>query len=199
MNHSKEEPLFSSKIPARGQSLVELAITLPFLLILFLGMTEVGYYMYATIAVHNTAREAARVAAKEPQFSTNTIDMWASKVMTDVLQSASASFLAPSGKDDTVIVTHLLTDSSGTITTCESKSAIWPDTGAPGADTSRFTCADLQTLINQMPSTIGSGFEQDEFILVEYYHHHYPIIGLTVVMPQGVELYSYTVMRVIGQ
>jgi len=199
MNSQQEQTIPSQKRPARGQSLVEMAITLPFLLILFLGMTEVGYYMFATISVHNTAREAARVAAKEPQFSNNTIDDWATMVMTDVLKSATASFLNPSGDDDTVIVTHITTDSSGTITTCESKSAIWLDTGTPGPDSSRFTCADLQALVDQIPTTLGTNFEQDEFILVEYYHHHYPVIGLTVVMPQGVQLYSYTVMRVIGQ
>ena len=53
-----------------GQSLVEIALTLPLLLITLLGTVDVGRaYMYTT-AVTNAAREAAYYAAKTPGATT---------------------------------------------------------------------------------------------------------------------------------
>lgn len=183
----------------RGQSLVEVAIALPFLLILFLGMVEVVYYMHATITVHNTAREAARVGAKESPYDTKPINDWATLVISNVVQSATASYLSPTSADDTVVVTRITADDVGSLTYCESQSANWPADSNPGPDSTRFSCSQLQTMIAQMPGDLGSSFEDDDFIIVEYFHHHYPIIGLTVVAPDGVTLYSYSAMRIIGQ
>lgn len=44
----------------RGQSLVEIALILPALLILFLGIAEVGFYLYVHVQVANAARAGAR-------------------------------------------------------------------------------------------------------------------------------------------
>lgn len=47
-----------------GQSLVELAITLPVLLLLFLGLIELGMAMRANLVLNNAVREAARLAGR---------------------------------------------------------------------------------------------------------------------------------------
>ncbi len=44
----------------RGQSLVEIALILPVILILFLGIAEVGFILYAHVQVANATREGAR-------------------------------------------------------------------------------------------------------------------------------------------
>jgi Flp pilus assembly protein TadG len=44
----------------RGQSLVEAALVLPILLILFLGIAEVGFFLFAQVQVANATREGAR-------------------------------------------------------------------------------------------------------------------------------------------
>lgn len=44
----------------RGNSLVEVALALPVLLILFLGIVEVGFILLAHVQVANAAREGAR-------------------------------------------------------------------------------------------------------------------------------------------
>lgn len=44
----------------KGQSLVEIALILPIVLILFLGLTEVGFFLYSHVQVANAAREGAR-------------------------------------------------------------------------------------------------------------------------------------------
>ena len=44
----------------RGQSLVEVALIIPALLILFLGIAELGFYLYTHVQVANATREGAR-------------------------------------------------------------------------------------------------------------------------------------------
>ncbi len=184
---------------SRGQSLVELAITLPFLLVLFLGSVEVSYYMFAANTVHNTAREAARRAARESRYDTITISQWATIVGNKLDQSASSSFLKPTSAADTAIVTHFKSDSLGNLTTCESATVIWPSDNAAGTDPSLISCADLATKLTNMTATLGTTLSDDDFIVVEYYHRHTPIIGLTIVSPNGVTIYSSSIMRIIGQ
>ncbi|CZQ80850.1 Hypothetical protein Tpal_126 [Trichococcus palustris] len=47
----------------RGQSLVEIALVLPILLILILGSMDVGWLLYAKISVAEAAREGARAVS----------------------------------------------------------------------------------------------------------------------------------------
>jgi hypothetical protein len=49
--------------PARGQSLVEVALILPILSVLLMGIIEFGFLLYAHVQVANAAREAARAAS----------------------------------------------------------------------------------------------------------------------------------------
>ena len=55
---------------ARGQSLVETAITLPVVLLLALGVTDIGRAFYYREAVGNSVRQALRVAVSQSQQST---------------------------------------------------------------------------------------------------------------------------------
>ena len=47
-------------VTERGNSLVEMALMLPVCLILFLGIIEVGFLLFAHVQVANAAREGAR-------------------------------------------------------------------------------------------------------------------------------------------
>ncbi len=49
-----------------GQSLVELAISLPVLLLIVLGLADVGRAFYYTSAITNAAREGAIFASRQP-------------------------------------------------------------------------------------------------------------------------------------
>jgi Flp pilus assembly protein TadG len=53
----------------RGQSLVEIALCLPILLLLVLGTVDVGRIYATKIAMTNAAREAAAFAARNPQVA----------------------------------------------------------------------------------------------------------------------------------
>lgn len=61
-----------SRRPARshGQSLVEAAVTLPFILLLALGVTDIGRAFYYREAVTNATRQALRVAVSQGQQAT---------------------------------------------------------------------------------------------------------------------------------
>src|SRR5712692_3524896 len=54
----------------RGQSLVETAITLPVILLLALGVTDIGRAFYFREAVGNSVRQALRVAVSPDQHAT---------------------------------------------------------------------------------------------------------------------------------
>jgi Flp pilus assembly protein TadG len=53
-------PTQKSLLKGQGQSLVEIALVLPIVLILFLGLAEVGFFLYSHVQVANAAREGAR-------------------------------------------------------------------------------------------------------------------------------------------
>ena len=51
-----------------GQSFVELALIIPFLLLLIAGLVEVGFFMYTYLTVLDLTREAARFASLRDPF-----------------------------------------------------------------------------------------------------------------------------------
>src|ERR1700688_1288841 len=54
-----------------GQSLVEVALMLPFLLLLVLGVIEIGRYAYVSILVANAARAGAAYGSQSPFTAAN--------------------------------------------------------------------------------------------------------------------------------
>ncbi len=58
----------------RGQSIVELALLLPFLVLLTLGTIELGYYVYTYSELENATRRASEAAAKTPPWTEQTCD-----------------------------------------------------------------------------------------------------------------------------
>ena len=54
----------------RGNSLVETALVLPVVLILFLGIVEVGFFLFAHVQVANATREGARYGSLCRQYGT---------------------------------------------------------------------------------------------------------------------------------
>ncbi len=54
----------------RGQSLVEMALLLPLLLVVLFGIIDLGYIVYSYATLRQAAREAAEVASVAPPFYT---------------------------------------------------------------------------------------------------------------------------------
>lgn len=55
----------------RGQSMVEMALILPAILVLFLGIIDFGWYLYNYVALDNAARRGAEQAVKEAPLPAN--------------------------------------------------------------------------------------------------------------------------------
>jgi Flp pilus assembly protein TadG len=58
-----------------GQSIVELAVTLPLLLLMFLGTVELGQVCYGAINVSNAAKAAAQYGAQDTNTAVQTGNM----------------------------------------------------------------------------------------------------------------------------
>ncbi len=58
----------------RGQSIVELALILPFLVVITLGTMELGYYIFTYSELENATRRASEAAAKTPPWTEQSCD-----------------------------------------------------------------------------------------------------------------------------
>jgi hypothetical protein len=72
MNNRLFLRLHLRRIDANGQSLVEIALLLPVVALLLIGVVEFGLILYAHVQVANAAREAARAASlyRSTRFAT---------------------------------------------------------------------------------------------------------------------------------
>lgn len=105
---------FRSPARSRGQSLVETALTLPIVLLLALGVTDLGRSFYYREAVTNSARQALRMAVSSYQQGT-----------------ANSQCAGTGGGPLAVSVTSTL-PSGGTLTTIVNQAAIESSTnGTP--------------------------------------------------------------------
>jgi Flp pilus assembly protein TadG len=85
-----------------GQSLVELALALPVVLILGLGVADIGRGFYYREAVGNAARQALRIAVLQPQQTTGDTACaggGASASLSTTLPPASGNTLATIGNE----------------------------------------------------------------------------------------------------
>src|SRR5579864_438829 len=92
---------------SRGQSLVEAAIAMPVVLLLALGVTDLGRAFYYREAVTNSARQALRMAVSSYQHGT-----------------ADAVCASTSGGPVAVSVTTVVPPSGGTIATIANQAAL---------------------------------------------------------------------------
>lgn len=91
----------------RGQSLVEFALVLPVLLLVFMGILDFGRAIFAYNSLSNAAREGARVAIVD-QTVVGGVPVGA----TEAANQATGLGLDPSDVND-VLVSYLLPDLSG--------------------------------------------------------------------------------------
>ena len=116
---------FSSRRPVQlhpdrqhGQSAVEMALVLPLLLVLLLGMTIAVFMFYSYIQVTNAAREGARAGSVYRITSTSTGYSLATTVQKAIYDSGTGNsalgFLTPTGSSfdvtDDVDITLLKPD-----------------------------------------------------------------------------------------
>jgi hypothetical protein len=185
---------------SEGQGLVELAITLPILLIMFLGLIELSLALRAQLVLVNANREAARLAAR----GTFTDKQIARQALVSFGQQLPATTLGLHPNTGIIITRfHIPEDpareayyyhpiyTTGTLTYT---SRIDPDTEliALRSQNNAFN-NDLVSAHEDAVRTVHDVV----FVEIFYYHHqvlHAPLVEW--IFPEPMVLYSRTMMRV---
>ena len=195
------------KHKARGQNLVEMALLLPIIMVLFAGMIEVGFSAHAYVVVSSAAREGARFGSRGVHVPFADI---ASIVETGLGKIISPIFYG-SEANATIIVTEVDIDENGayaihsqnvlgdlavTSTVCEPSGFECP---SGSLDIQDFI--DANTSFNENPEFCVENFGCDgDFVVVEvvYLHPSVLLSGFTRdLIPDPFPIKARAVMRVL--
>lgn len=183
-----------------GQGLVELALTLPILLILFLGLIELSLALRAQLVLVNANREGARLAARGT-FTDNEIAMHALNAFGGQLPATVQGPEANTG----IIITrfHIPEDPA-------KQAFYYTPVYATGTLTMTSRISPAERLLAL--TTENNDFNQDlleahedavrgvhDLVYVEIYYYHKQLLHAPIVewiFPEPIVLYSRTVMRV---
>lgn len=179
----------------RGQAIVELAITLPLLMLCLLGAVELGQVCYAAIGVSNAAKAAAQFAAQRSDTAVDTANMLAAAKsdigntpgLTATGLTMPKPVLMPDGSPIPSVTawSNSGTSSSGSYCSCSSPNNVagtktYVAPFACGADNALTQC------------TGGSTLEQN--IIVQTKISVKPIVALPG-LPATYDLYGHAVVK----
>ncbi len=198
-----------------GQGIVELAVILPVLLILLLGVVEIGYALRDYLVIVNACREGGRFAARGRFSDTRVGERVVSAggyIGTGGSSSTDMPFLRTTGPDPNtaIIITHIPMDPSGEVPSY----TVWvsgtvPITGgvrtALAAD-SRVSIADI---VNRHGGTtrdinatrVAAGYEamHNHIVVVEVIFMHHPLWNNPLVpLPDPWVMHARSEMRVVS-
>jgi hypothetical protein len=148
----------------RGQSLVEMALIAPVLLLMFIGVMEVGWALRGYLVLVNVDREAARFAARGIYLDFSQPDMEKvgyQLVLTHTMDSLAGQLPLDFTGDNpnaTMIITHLQIDTgypcSEAERPCDDECAANPNTSYPDDD------------VIILPPPIGAGYGGDPAVVI---------------------------------
>lgn len=179
----------------RGQSMMEMALITPVLILMLAALVELGMLANSYIAVLDAGREGARFGASgDPVFRENnpdcgtTLDYYM-QIACLVEQSMAPLTIDPT-RDDIVISVFAIADG-------QVVARLPAEVGENGWSrysnrTSRLRSADIQALIN--PGDPPSGM-----VVVEVFYNHHQVLKLpffTAFVPDPIPIHTYTIMPV---
>jgi Flp pilus assembly protein TadG len=132
--------LFRKTRAEKGQALVELALSFPILVILFVGAAEFARVVYASIEVSNAAMAGVSYGAQNPSTAGDTTGIQ-NAVSNDALDltlgttSVSKSCICSDGSASTCLPTDCSTSNIETILTVQTQATIDPGVHLPGFST----------------------------------------------------------------
>jgi Flp pilus assembly protein TadG len=199
-----------------GQGLVEFALVLPFLILLILGMAELGYAMYHYMVVANANREGVRLAARGRFTDADVASRIVSAGGMDRLDGGDYEHILRGMGDEPnfgAIITHITLDSgsnwwetvnfyvTGTIATEDgSMVAIQPSDSRITADLveSYQTNVDLSERINDIRMDNDYAATSNRLVIVETFMNHETLMALPdfIPIPDRYQLYFMSTMRV---
>jgi hypothetical protein len=196
-----------NRLNEKGQNFVEMALTLPIIIVLFFGMIEIGLATHSFLVVANSAREGARFGARGVHVPMNDIiDI----IETSMNQGLGADYFG-SDANTTVIVTQIDIDDDGTYTIYDKLvhgdlavvSAICEPHDAPcGVDLLELQdFIDANNTFNAHPELCESTFGcKGDFVVVEVFHLQETSVVSGLVrdfIPYPFPINSSAVMRVL--
>ena len=198
----------------RGQGLVEMAFALPVLIILLIGVVEIGFALRSYLIVVNAVREGARFASRArytDRFVGERIVSSGGVEGSDPLGNPRA-FLRTTGEDRNtgIIVTHIPMTSSGgvdlgAITVWFSGVMVITDVRPISADDSWVSLADIDARhststgdISTARATAGLPPGDNHIVVVEVFFTHHPLWSIPLVpLPDPWPMRASGEMRVI--
>jgi hypothetical protein len=193
----------------RGQSLVEVAIAFPILIMLFAGVVEFGFILNYYLSLLDATREAARVYSGGDPFDTTLFDVthgedtfyYNAADLVRKLLDPSLTFANPASyqgrrisldpaTDDVIVTVYgAQYTSSGVIVT------LWRDAGAFHL----FDNHESMFTADSIKNSRVCGAPTAGILLVEVYYNYHQILGLpwmTAFLPNPLPLRAYTIMPI---
>jgi hypothetical protein len=161
----------------RGQSFVEMAITLPIILLVFFGMVEVGFGAHSYLVVTNASREGARFGSRGVHVPIDDI----TAVVETALESGLEVVYDGAGANTTIIITQIDINENGNYTIFDKgvrgslavTSSICEPSDAPcdphDLDLQKFIDANLNFNTTEGLCNERDGCNSD-FVIVEVFH-----------------------------
>jgi Flp pilus assembly protein TadG len=200
---------------ARGQALVEFALVLPVLILLILGVMEIGMALYGYMSLATANREGVRLASRA-RF---TDDAAAGLVASSggLVEQPDGTFrpnMKLVGEDANlgVIITHISIDTDGTlldITTYVSGTIIGPD-NVPRPVTEDDTTFSEDSLLELVENSLSATSEinayretmlydtiPDELVIIESFLAHRMATPILQPTNSTITMYFHSVMRVM--
>ena len=176
----------------RGQSLVELSLALPLLVVLLVGLVEVAFYARTYMVLLEASREGARVGARTTLFDN-------SDVYDLVIQNLSREGYNTSALKDVIIVRAEVEVVSGTPAVNNHKVFSMMGSGLAA----RLTEASIEDNLPVLPNTGDYSNEglSGRLIGVEVFYDHEPLLGsfplISDLFPDPTRLHTYSVMHIV--
>lgn len=191
----------------RGQNLVELALIMPIVMVLFAGMIEVGFAAHSYVVVSSAAREGARFGSRGVHVPFTDI--------TDIVETALGKAISPVffGPDAnaSIIVTEIDIEEDGSYSIYSQNKLGDLVVSSSVCEPSAFDCPsdsldvqdfiDANTAFNNNPEFCVESFGCDgDFVVVEVFFFHQSVVlsGFTrELIPDPFPIQARAVMRVL--
>jgi hypothetical protein len=187
----------------RGQSMVELALILPFLILLLAATVEAGFALRDYLMVQSVNREGARFAVRTPPGEEN-LDYFSSVVVGEVFDRVMVA--AEEGglrsEDINIILTHIYVDADDDPVYDTFVHPITFDAGASKLDAQALSDdnATKTAEINSLRSANQYESLRNEVVVVEVFYRHETVWGFDFVGAFGGDwtMYAQSSMRMVG-
>ena len=179
LSAGKEDALIRSR--SRGQSLVELALVLPLLILLLGGLVETVFYVRNYLALLEASREGARIGARgSASYDDSEID---ALVQQDLVRQGIDT---TTGLVDVIIV----------------RAEVGPGEAVTNYSAVRMRDSSQPIYLTQskLHERLQASDPKARLVAVELYYNHQPILGLplvSVIFPNPMLVHTYSIMRML--